>query len=145
MQVHGIILVEGDYNPEETISIAGADISKLAHGTVGWLDNNIDHLLGYIVDVRKVMGPKDCFQDSDWALLDVAEGRPFVRASARLTTSPLLPLIEEIGLQYVSWSASGYVLERVGSHITSSVLKQVFLAPLQGGDPGAYRLFRGLG
>jgi hypothetical protein len=144
VQVHGIILVEGEFNRGESISIAGCDISRLANGTVGYLDDKIDHLLGFLTDVRKVLGPKDCFSASDWALLDVAHGRPYVRASARLTATGLLPFVKEIGLPGLTWAGAGAVLERVGDRITHCYLKHVFLTVARG-DVGAYRLFPGIG
>lgn len=145
MNVHGIILVDGEFSRGETISVAGADLSGLARGSVRYADDGaFGGVIGVITDARRILGPEDCVRDSDWLLLDVAQGRPFVRASAKLIASGVLPFIEKMGVSALTWSAVGHILERNGNHIARTFLRDISLTPATI-DPGAYRIFPGVG
>lgn len=146
MNVHGIVLVEGEYNPGEFVSVAGMDISRLASASVGYTDGKFENVLGYVTDAKRVMGPQDCIYPSDWALLDVAHGKPYVRATAKLTNTGMTPFILKAGVKSFVWAATGHILEKQDGHIVRGVLSRIIMAPLLSNkDGGEYRIFPGVG
>jgi hypothetical protein len=140
VRVHGIVLAEkfGTFQ----VDVAGADISNLTKARV---DNSSSGFLwgqempaGYVVEARKVMSAADCQTDGDRALLDVAHGKPFVRATVVLHEK----FAEAVKQKVVGWGAHGFATEKIDDHIVKCHLRGV---ALDLDSRGLYRVFPGEG
>jgi hypothetical protein len=151
MDIHGIVHIETDFNHHgEFMTVVGADISALERAVVTYDDGiaqSLDGLLGVVVSARKILGPQDCVSDADRAMRDLVQGKPFVRASARLVCNDVaVAFIEDIGHEAFWWGATGVILERRGTFVSRCRLNKVSLSPIFGArraDP--QRIFPGLG
>jgi hypothetical protein len=154
MNVHGIVLMGDLLAPYNTIDVGGLENIGhfIARGEVWSSDrdrNNLDSILGRILDAKIVLTSNDCRSDSDRALLDVARGQPFVRASVEIYKSKA-DLVAVL-LKGLRWSAWGTALEKTDDpvarhmHVHRYALHGINVEAARLHEVSPYRLFPGLG
>jgi len=145
MEIHGIVFGAQPYGQDDAtvISIEGAEIDAMVGSCV--FAGVFETPLALVTECRKVLGAQDCRSDADRGLLDMNQGQPFVRVTARvLDTDRGRELDVAVREKLMVWYAMGYILERhAGNVIARARLKGVLASFHNARSP--YRVFPGSG
>lgn len=148
-EVHGIIF--DDQCNGEPVNVAGFDLDDSDQLMVagpatkrdeGWI---ISDAFGRVTEVRAILGAADCRSDADRGLLDLNNGRSFLRATAHLFTGMYPSLEDLLVLGQLRWAAEGSILEKLDGTIVRAVLSTVRLHSPMTLPPGKFRVFPGPG
>lgn len=149
MDIHGIILSEADlHGYPEGLSVANTDISHLVGKVFGGDEGRLmdfRDVVGQVKDVKAIQGPQDCASDADRGLLDLARGKPFVRATAKLLDTDRGRLLQDLVKdRMVAWSGAGCILEICDKKVAKALFNYVMVTGF-GNVDSIYRVIPGKG